>query len=77
MTFELPWVIAMSIGSTLFGMGGAYASLRGRVAENKERIKQLEVEADEHEKADAEIHTDMIDRLARIETKIDIIVGGK
>lgn len=54
--------------SSLAGGGVAWGVVSTRVGDTKKRLE-------EHEKADTAFHTKTIDRLARIETKIDRLLG--
>lgn len=59
-----PWMI--SLGAGLLTVGGAYGGTRAALNGTRERVKELAKELDEHK-------DDTIDRLARIETKLDFL----
>lgn len=60
------------VGSLGAAWGGASVALTGA----KARIKETSAELVKHIDKDAEVHTTMIDRLARIETKLDALREG-
>ena len=57
-------------------LAGAAAWGGAKMARQDDRVllAKLEDRQDEHEKQDTAIHTEMIDRMARVETKIDILL---
>ena len=55
--------VMMVAGTGLISIGGAYGAVKQAMNGTKERVKVLEIE-----------NKDTADRLARIETKIDILV---
>ena len=53
----------IKLGIPLLAIGGAWGGAKVALNGNRERVQKLELRQDEH-----------VDRLARIETKIDILV---
>ena len=60
---DLTIAVMIAAGTGLVSVGGAYGAVKTAMNGTKERVKVLEVE-----------NKDTADRLARIETKIDILV---
>ena len=61
------WPVATVLGSALVSLGIVRASIKA----NTDALAKQEKRQIDHEKSDTEVHTRMIDRLARIETKLD------
>jgi len=63
---ELTTAAAIGIGSAILGAGGAWGATRKTVKTLEEDVSRLEGE-----------HLTIIDRLARIETKLDMALGER
>ena len=85
MDFNLPILAAWSIGAAIFGAGGAWGVLTMRGQQALKRIESVErncIEADEkletqigELKYEVNAHKEeTTDRLARIETKMDVLL---
>lgn len=62
-------IVASVVASTLVGMGAAYLTAAKAISALSERVKSLEAQADSM--------ADMRERMVRLETKIDLLLGGK
>ena len=67
----LPWLTI--VGSA----GAAWGSVQISVSTSKAKIKETADELARHAREDADLHLDVVDRLARIETKIDQLKEAK
>lgn len=61
---------ATAVGSLGAAWGGAKVALNG----TRSRVQRIESVLDEHIDEDEQLNRDSIDRLARLETKIDILL---
>lgn len=64
----------LSISTALITGGVAYGTVKQALNGTRERVKNIEENQRIHEKLDDERFRDAADRLARIETKIDILL---
>lgn len=64
--------------ATMVASGGiAWGVTKQRTFRTEKDIDVLFGSLEHHTKEDHLVHNSMIDRLARIETKLDILLGGK
>ena len=68
-TLPMLWPILTVAGSAI----SAGTAVKYTARNNRERLKELSSAFVEHVADDLKHHTDAIDRLARIETKLDIV----
>jgi hypothetical protein len=59
------------IGAPLLAIGGAWGGAKVALNGTRQRVKVVEENQATHESKDEERHIETIDRLARIETKLD------
>jgi hypothetical protein len=62
---------AISIGTMLVTAGAAWGGTRVALNGTRERVKEIKAKLDKHIEADESVQRETIDRLARIETKIE------
>lgn len=62
-----------TVVSIVSGLVGAALYVRARVSDHQDLIAKQEERFVKHEAVDVEFHSLIVDRLARIETKIDTI----
>lgn len=62
-------IFASVVASTLVGMGAAYMTAVKAISGLRERVKSLEQKADSA--------SDLSERMVRLETKIDMLLGGQ
>jgi hypothetical protein len=67
----LPWITV--VGSAGAAWGGVQVSVSATKTKVTDAVKALA----RHEEKDSVIHIEMVDRLARIETKLDALIEGK
>lgn len=65
------WPI-LTVAGSVFGSGVA---VKYTASANKEKLKDISKILDEHVKIDAKVQLELVDRLARIETKLDDLRG--
>ena len=70
----LHWI---QIGAPLLAIGGAWGGARATLNVTRGRVKELQAVLKEHLADDMAIQREMIDRSARMETKIDILLEKK
>ena len=70
---ELTTAALIAIGTTALGGGVAWGTRGAQVKNVKEDVVEIKADFKEHEAEDRVIHTEIVDRLARIETKIDAL----
>ena len=63
-----------SVASAMFGGGVAWGVNRNKINELRDKHQSLQKEVVAHKLVTSEAHADMIDRLARVETKIDLLL---
>ena len=64
--------------ATMVASGGiAWGVTKQRTIRTEKDIDILFGSLEQHTKEDVQTHNTMIDRLARIETKLDMLIGGK
>lgn len=61
----------MALGTIIGSAGAAWGAARTALNGTKGRVQEIKTELAAHTAADLAVQTQMIDRLARIETKID------
>lgn len=67
-----PWMISVAAG--LVSIGGAYGGAKVALNGTRERVKEVKADLSAHMEKDEDLQDRMIDRLARIETKLDILM---
>ena len=67
-----PWMISAAAG--LVSIGGAYGGAKVALNGTRERVREIKADLKEHIDADEEVQRETLDRLARIETKLDMLV---
>jgi hypothetical protein len=70
---ELSLMQLLSVASPIFAIGGAWGGAKVALNGTRERVKRIHRELDQHMQHDEEMQRDTIDRLARIETKLDLL----
>jgi len=63
-----------SVASAMFGGGVAWGVNRNKINELRDKQQSLQKEVVSHKIVTSTAHADMIDRLARVETKIDLLL---
>ena len=63
----------LAVVGTVFSAGAAWGGAKVALNGTKNRVKDIKEDLVKHTAADLVIQTQMIDRLARIETKLDMI----
>jgi hypothetical protein len=71
---DIPAAAMLSVSTALITGGVAYGSVKQALNGTRERVKKIEENQRNHEVQDEERFRDAADRLARIETKIDILL---
>ena len=66
--------VIWSLCGAIFGGGAAYGAVRHQLQEATKDHEELKSEFIAHKRQDDTVHKDMIDRTARIETKIDMLL---
>ena len=66
--------IFWSICGVVFGGGATYGVVRHQLQDQHDDHAELKKEFVAHKRLDDSIHKDLLDRTARIETKIDILL---
>ena len=66
--------LIVSAGSALFGGGVVWGVTRNRIENLRQDHSELKAEVVGHKREDTRVHSDMTDRLARLETKADMIL---
>jgi hypothetical protein len=69
------WMIGAAAG--LLSVGGAYGGAKVALNGTRERVKELQEDFEQHTADDTAIQRETIDRLARIETKLDYLKEEK
>lgn len=69
------WMISSAVG--LMTIGGAYGGAKVALNGTRERVRELKEDFEQHAADDTAIQRETIDRLARIETKLDYLKEGK
>jgi hypothetical protein len=64
---ELPIYALIGVLGTAAGAGGAWAATKKQATDNRETIKDLHAEFDDHTKADARAFNEIMRSLGRIE----------
>lgn len=59
------------VGSIAGALGGARSALNG----TRERVKKIEKDLADHTEADHHVQLEAVQRLTRIETKLDQVIG--
>lgn len=67
----------IQIGGPLLAIGGAWGGAKMALNGTRERVYRMERQFREHEFADEMLQRETIDRLARIEVKLELILGGQ
>jgi hypothetical protein len=67
----MDWILTAV--SVVFGAGAAWGGATAALNGTRNRVKSIEEWAVQHDKKDDEFQREGIDRLARIETKIDML----
>lgn len=70
-----PWMISTAAG--LLTIGGAYGGTKAALNGTRERVKALATDFEKHANADDIVQRDISDRMARMETKIDLLLATK
>jgi alkylation response protein AidB-like acyl-CoA dehydrogenase len=66
-----PITLAISVGTAVAAAAGSYGGVKQALNGTRERVQNLEQNAAIHEAKDQGRHEEVIDRLARIETKLE------
>ena len=64
-----------AFASAVFGGGTAYGVARSQLGQLEKDHEELKDEFVSHKKLDSEIHTDMVQRMARVETHCENILN--
>ena len=67
----------LKIATPILAIGGAWGGAKVALNGTRERVQRIEIEFREHEERDEILQREMIDRAARIETKLDILMEKK
>lgn len=73
----MPEDLIVKAGGLIASIGVVYGVTKATLASVVMRVGKVEVRADRHEESDVSTHGEMLDRLARIETKVDLIMEGR
>lgn len=65
------------LGAPVLAIGGAWQGAKVALNGTRQRVKKLETDLESHKIVSSNNHIEAVDRLARIETKIDAIVERK
>jgi len=65
----------LAVAGPFLAIGGAWGGAKVALNGTRNRVKTLETNLEVHKAASAIQHIEAIDRLARIETKIDIVIS--
>ena len=74
---EYTLVEMLKIATPLLAIGGAWGGAKVALNGTRERVKGIDNKLEAHIKEDEAVQRDMIDRAARIETKLDILMEKK
>jgi len=64
----------IKLATPLLAIGGAWGGAKVALNGTRERVKEVQNRLDVHMTEDEKVQREMIDRSARIETKIDILM---
>jgi len=64
----------IKLATPLLAIGGAWGGAKVALNGTRERVKEVQKRLDVHMTEDEKVQREMIDRSARIETKIDILM---
>ena len=67
----------IAFAGAIGGVGTAWGTTRSTIASTKWRITELKAAFENHVEDDLEHQKEAIDRLARLETKIDILISSE
>lgn len=69
--------ITITIASAIFAGGAAWGGAKAALNGTKNRVKKMETDFVIHMRDDHVVQSQMLDRLARVETKIDLLLTRK
>lgn len=64
-------VLLLTLGGTLVTAGAAWGGAKTALNGTRKRVYELHTELREHTESDSKVQREMLDRLIRIETKIE------
>ena len=67
----------VKLATPLLAIGGAWGGAKVALNGTRERVKQMDSKLEKHMDEDEAMQREMIDRAARMETKIDILLEKK
>lgn len=67
----------LKIASPFLAIGGAWGGAKVALNGTRERVKEVHQDLKVHIADDESVQRDMIDRAARIETKLDVLMENK
>jgi len=70
----MDYIVIAQVAVPLLAIGGAWGGAKAALNGTRTRVKEIEDDLKEHMKEDEELQREMIDRAARMETKIDILL---
>lgn len=74
---EYTFIELIKIATPLLAIGGAWGGAKVALNGTRERVKGIDTKLEAHMKEDEQLQREMIDRSARIETKLDILMEKK
>lgn len=69
--------ILITIATTVFAGGAAWGGAKAALNGTRERVKRISTELDTHVRDDHLIQRDLVERAARLEAKIDVLLKLK
>jgi len=70
-------ITLVTLGTPLLTIGAAWGGAKVALNGTRNRVKQLESDAVMHRQVTVQQHVDTVDRLARVETKLDTLIMEK
>ena len=67
----------IKLATPLLAIGGAFGGAKIALNGTRARVKEMQGDLKDHMKEDESVQREMIDRAARMETKIDILLENK
>lgn len=68
---------ALGVGTVVASIASAWGTVKATVSGVSGRVVRIEREVTAHKEKDETQHVEIIDRMARIETKLDILIEEK
>ena len=73
----MDYIEFIKMATPLLAIGGAWGGAKVALNGTRARVKEMQNDLKDHMKEDESVQREMIDRAARMETKIDILLENK